>query len=53
MKFKALMSSLLHRFAEAGVESALTGGLALSRLGLFRSAKHIDCLLHEPWAAAA
>ena len=36
MNFKVILKNLLGRFSEAGVEVALSGGLALSTMGVFR-----------------
>jgi hypothetical protein len=42
MNFKVILKNLLGRFSEAGVEVALSGGLALSTMGVFRFTKDID-----------
>jgi len=39
MNFKEVLTVLLKRFADAGVEPALSGGLALSTMGVFRFRK--------------
>jgi hypothetical protein len=49
MNFKVVLTSLLRRFAEAGVEAALSGGFALSTMGVFRFTKDIDFLVPEEW----
>jgi len=45
MNFKEVLRVLLKRFADAGVEAALSGGLALSTMGVFRFTRDIDFLL--------
>jgi hypothetical protein len=45
MNFKEVFQVLLKRFADAGVEPALSGGLALSTMGVFRFTRDIDFLL--------
>jgi predicted nucleotidyltransferase len=47
MNFKAILKMLLRRFSEAGVEVALSGGLALSTMGVFRFTKDIDFVVPE------
>jgi hypothetical protein len=47
MNFKAVLQNLLRRFSEAGVEAALSGGLALSTMGVFRFTKDIDFVVLE------
>jgi predicted nucleotidyltransferase len=49
MNFKAILKMLLRRFSEAGVEVALSGGLALSTMGVFRFTKDIDFVVPEEW----
>jgi hypothetical protein len=49
MNFKVVLKSLLTRFSEAGVEVALSGGLALSTMGVFRFTKDIDFVVLEKW----
>ena len=49
MFFKVILKDLLSRFSEAGVEVALSGGLALSTMGVFRFTKDIDFLVLEEW----
>jgi predicted nucleotidyltransferase len=49
MNFKVTLKNLLGRFSEAGVEVALSGGLALSTMGVFRFTKDIDFLVLEEW----
>ena len=49
MNFKVILKNLLSRFSEAGVEVALSGGLALSTMGVFRFTKDIDFLVLEEW----
>jgi hypothetical protein len=36
MNFKAVLKTLFRRFSEAGVEAALSGGVALSTMGVFK-----------------
>jgi hypothetical protein len=50
MNFKVVLQNLLRRFSEAGVEAALSGGLALSTMGVFRFTKDIDFVVLEEWA---
>jgi predicted nucleotidyltransferase len=52
MNFKAILKMLLRRFSEAGVEVALSGGLALSTMGVFRFTKDIDFVVLEEWVGA-
>ncbi len=47
MNFKVVLKTLISRFHEAGVEFALSGGLALSTMGLFRLTKDIDFVALE------
>jgi hypothetical protein len=49
MNFKVILKNLLGRFSEAGVEVALSGGLALSTMGVFRFTKDIDFVVLEEW----
>jgi hypothetical protein len=49
MNFKVVLQNLLRRFSEAGVEVALSGGLALSTMGVFRFTKDIDFVVLEEW----
>jgi hypothetical protein len=42
MNFKVTLAELLKRFSAAGVEVVLSGGLALSTMGIFRFTKDID-----------
>jgi predicted nucleotidyltransferase len=42
MNFKEVLKILLNRLSEAGIEAALSGGLALSTMGVFRFTKDID-----------
>jgi predicted nucleotidyltransferase len=49
MNFKAILKNLLSRFSEAGVEVAISGGLALSTMGVFRFTKDIDFVVLEEW----
>ena len=49
MNFKVILKNLLSRFSEAGVEVALSGGLALSTMGVFRFTKDIDFVVLEEW----
>lgn len=50
MDLRAVLKILLRRFAESGVEVALSGGLALAVLGVFRFTKDIDFVVLEEWA---
>lgn len=50
MNFKVVLKNLLRRFSEAGVEAALSGGLALSTMGVFRFTKDIDFVILEEWS---
>ena len=52
MNFKAVLKTLLSRFSEAGVEAALSGGLALSTMGVFRFTKDIDFVVRVEWVEA-
>ncbi len=45
MNFKEVLLLLLKRFADGGIEPALSGGLALSTMGVFRFTRDIDFLL--------
>jgi hypothetical protein len=45
MNFKEVLAILLQRFSDSGVAVALSGGLALSTMGLFRFTRDIDFLL--------
>lgn len=45
MNFKEVFLLLLKRFADAGIEPALSGGLALSTMGVFRFTRDVDFLL--------
>jgi hypothetical protein len=45
MNFKEVLLLLLKRFADHGVECALSGGLALSTMGVFRFTRDVDFLL--------
>jgi len=47
MNFKEVLRILLNRLSEAGVEAALSGGLALSTMGVFRFTKDIDFVVLE------
>ena len=47
MNFKEVLKILLNRLSEAGVEAALSGGLALSTMGVFRFTKDIDFVIPE------
>jgi predicted nucleotidyltransferase len=47
MNFKVALQNLLRRFSETGVEAALSGGLALSTMGVFRFTKDIDFVILE------
>jgi len=44
------LQNLLRRFSEAGVEVALSGGLALSTMGVFRFTKDVDFVTLEECA---
>ena len=52
MDLKAVLKTLLRRFEASGVEVALSGGLALAALGVFRFTKDIDFVVLEEWTAA-
>ena len=52
MNFKVILKNLLSRFSEAGVEVALSGGLALSTMGVFRFTRDIDFVVLEEWVEA-
>jgi hypothetical protein len=45
MNFKEVLTILLQRFSDSGVAVALSGGLALSTMGMFRFTRDIDFLL--------
>jgi predicted nucleotidyltransferase len=47
MNFKVVLKSLLERLSAAGVEAALSGGLALSTMGIFRFTKDVDFVIPE------
>ena len=47
MNFKVVLKTLFGRFSEAGVEFALSGGLALSTMGVFRLTRDIDFVALE------
>ena len=47
MNFKVVLKTLISRFHEAGVEFALSGGLALSTMGIFRLTRDIDFVAVE------
>jgi predicted nucleotidyltransferase len=47
MNFKEVLKILLNRLSAAGVEAALSGGLALSTMGVFRFTKDIDFVIPE------
>lgn len=53
MNFKEVLKILLNRLSEAGVEAALSGGLALSTMGVFRFTKDIDFVIPEEGLGAA
>jgi len=50
MNFRVVLQNLLRRFSEAGVEVALSGGLALSTMGVFRFTKDVDFVTLEECA---
>jgi predicted nucleotidyltransferase len=52
MNFKVVLQNLLRRFSEAGVEVVLSGGLALSTMGVYRFTRDIDFVVLEEWAGA-
>jgi hypothetical protein len=45
MNFKEVLHILMNRFADLGVECALSGGLALSTMGVVRFTRVVDFLL--------
>lgn len=45
MKFEEVLSSLISRFNEAGIDFVLCGGLALATMNIFRFTKDIDFLI--------
>lgn len=47
MNFKVVLKSLLERLSAARVEAALSGGLALSTMGIFRFTKDVDFVIPE------
>lgn len=47
MNLKEVLKTLIHRFQKQGIDFALSGGLALSTMGVFRFTKDIDFLVHE------
>jgi hypothetical protein len=49
MNFKVVLKNLLSRFSEAGVEAALSGGLALRTIGVFQLTKDIDFVVLDEW----
>ncbi len=51
MNFKEVLKILLNRLSEAGIEAALSGGLALSTMGVFRFTEDIDFVVLEEHAA--
>jgi hypothetical protein len=52
MNFKATLTELLKRFSEDGVEVVLSGGLALSTMGVFRFTRDIDFVILEESGSA-
>lgn len=47
MNLKEVLRTLIRRFHEHGVDFALSGGLALSTMGIFRFTKDIDFVAYE------
>ena len=47
MNLKEVLKILISRFQNAGIEIVLSGGLALSAMGIFRFTKDIDFLVYE------
>ena len=47
MKLKEVLKTLIRKFQDHGIDFALSGGLALSTMGLFRFTRDIDSLIHE------
>jgi hypothetical protein len=47
MNFKVVLKTLLAHFSEADVEVALSGELALSTMGVFRSTRDLDFVVLE------
>lgn len=47
MNFKEVLQVLLKKFKKQNIDFALSGGLALTTMGIFRFTKDIDFLVHE------
>ncbi|MCJ7774252.1 MAG: nucleotidyltransferase [Desulfobacterales bacterium] len=47
MNFKEVLKVLIKKFQKQKIDFALSGGLALSTMGIFRFTKDIDFLVHE------
>ncbi len=47
MNLKEVLKILLLRFKDKGIDLVLSGGLALSTMGIFRFTKDIDFLVYE------
>ena len=47
MNLKEVLKILLSRFKDKGIDLVLSGGLALSTMGIFRFTKDIDFLVYE------
>ena len=47
MNLKEVINILIARFQQKGIDVVLSGGLALSTMGIFRFTKDIDFLVHE------
>jgi hypothetical protein len=47
MNLKVVLKTLIARFQQKGIDFALSGGLALSTMGIFRFTKDIDFLVYE------
>jgi len=47
MKLKEVLKILIHRFQKEDIDFVLSGGLALSTMGIFRFTKDIDFLVYE------
>lgn len=47
MNLKEVIKILISRFEKESIDFVLTGGLALSTMGIFRFTKDIDFLVYE------
>lgn len=47
MNLKEVLKTLVYRFQQQSIDFALSGGLALSTMGIFRFTKDVDFLVYE------